>query len=317
MTQIKQMVASIRKHPLVWFYIIAVLIVIAIIPVFYFTGAADRLMSAIEKSGIPFRTDLVTAFRVVLVAPEAFPGVLLAITQVAAVDIAVLIVAKIAYGRQGISTLKARFRFWKKDIPWRRALKIWGSCIVLLSIINLAAAGLNKLMFPTFFIWDVNLSPIHFLGSFAITLFLDAGGLFEENGWRGFALPLLLQRFNPLKATIILGILWGFWHFPVKFDLFNAFGLIGGFVYLSAFTLRLTFVSILMTYFWNRLGQTTIIAIAMHGLINDSIGLGGRIESERFVPQLFTEVNLLIPTAIAAIILILQTKGRLGIRASG
>jgi uncharacterized protein len=54
----------------------------------------------------------------------------------------------------------------------------------------------------------------------------------------------------------------------------------------------------------------------MHGLINDSIGLGGTIESENFIPQLFTEVNLLIPTAIVAIFLLLETKGRLGSRAS-
>jgi hypothetical protein len=53
-----------------------------------------------------------------------------------------------------------------------------------------------------------------------------------------------------------------------------------------------------MTYFWDQLGQTTIIAIAMHGLINDAIGLGGRLESESFIPQLFTEINLLIPTAL-------------------
>jgi membrane protease YdiL (CAAX protease family) len=256
---VKQIVASIQKRPLTWFYIISVLIEIAIIPVFYFTGASDTLMSAIEKSGIPFKTDLVTAFRVVLAAPEALPGIFLAITQVAAVDIAVFIVAKIAYGQQGITALKARFRFWKKDMPWQRAVKIWSICIVLFSSINLAAAGLNKLMFPSFFVWDVNLSPIHFLISLAITLFLDGGGLFEENGWRGFALPLLLTRFSPLKATIILGFLWGFWHFPVKYDLFNVFGFTGGLVYLSAFTLRLTFVSILMTYFWNRLGQGTKI----------------------------------------------------------
>ncbi|NJL38279.1 MAG: CPBP family intramembrane metalloprotease [Leptolyngbyaceae cyanobacterium RM2_2_4] len=306
--------ASIKKHPLIWFYVISVLIEIAIIPVFYLTGAADTLMSAIETSGIPFKTDLVTAFRVVLAVPSAFPGVFLAIVQLAAVDIAVFIVARIAFGPAGIADLKARFRFWKKAIPYQRALKIWGVCIVTFSLINFAAAGLNKLMFPGFFVWDVNFSPVHFLVSLAITLFLDIGGLFEENGWRGFALPLLLQRFSPLKATLVLGFLWGFWHFPVKYDLFHTFGLVGGFVYLSAFTLRLTFVSILMTYFWNRLGQTTIVAIAMHGLINDSIGLGGRIESESFIPQLFTEVNLLIPTAIVAILLIVKTRGRLGIR---
>jgi uncharacterized protein len=310
----KPLEASIKKHPLIWFYILSILIEIAIIPMFYFTGAGDMLMKALEKSGIPFKTDLVTAFRVILAAPEAFPGVLLAITQVAAVDIAVFIVAKIAYGQQGITDLKARFRFWRKDIPWQRALKRWGICIALFSLINLTAAELNRLMCPDFFVWDVNLSLIHFLISLVITLFLDVGGLFEENGWRGFALPLLLQRFRPITATLVLGLMWGLWHFPVKFDLFNAFGLSGGLLYLSFFTLRLTFVSILMTYFWNRLGQTTIIAIAMHGLINDSIGLGGRVESETLIPQLFAEINLLIPTAIAAIVVILQTKGRLGIQ---
>jgi uncharacterized protein len=313
---LRHLEATIKKHPLAWFCGISVLVEIAIIPVFYFTGSDDALMNALNKSEIPFKTDLITAFRVVMAAPEAFPGVLLAIVQVAAVDIAVFIVAKIAYGQQGIADLKARFRFWQKDIPWQCAIKIWGICIVIFSFINLAAAGLNKLMFPDLFVWDINLSPIHFLVSLAITLFLDSGGLFEENGWRGFALPLLLRRFNPLNATLILELLWGLWHFPVKYNLFTDFGFSGGFVYLSIFTLRLVFVSILMTHFWNRLGQTTIIAIAMHGLINDSLGLGGKIESEYFIPQLFTEINLLIPTAIVAIFLISQTVGRLGIKAS-
>ncbi len=221
MTQ--QLLASIQKRPLSWFYLISVLIEILLIPVFYFTGAADALMAAIEKTGIPFKTDLVTAFRVVLAAPEALPGVFLAIVQVAAVDIAVLIVVKLAYGQKGITDLKNRFRFWRKDIYWQQALKIWVICIVVFSIINLAAASLNRLMFPGFFVWDVNLFPINFLFSLAIALFLDGGGLFEENGWRGFALPLLLQKFSPLKASLILGFFWGLWHLPVKYDIFNAF----------------------------------------------------------------------------------------------
>jgi membrane protease YdiL (CAAX protease family) len=305
---------SIIKHPLAWFYVIAVLIEIAIIPLFLLTGADDVLVRAIEETGIPFKTDLVTAYRVVLAAPEVFPKIFLAIVQVAAVDIAVFIVAKLAYGQKGIADLKDRFRFWKHGIAWQRGLRVWGICIVTFSVINLAAAGLNKLMFPAFFVWDVNFFPIHFLLSLAIALFLDVGGLFEENGWRGFALPLLLQRFSPLKASLILGFLWGLWHFPVKYDLFVVYGFTGGLVYLSAFTLRLIFVSIIMTHFWNRLGQTTIIAIAMHGLINDSIGLGGRVKSESFIPQLFTEVNLLIPTAIVAMFFISKTKGWLGFR---
>jgi hypothetical protein len=70
------------------------------------------------------------------VAPEAFPDIFLAIVQVAAVDIAVLVVAKLAYEQKGIADLKNRFRFWQSNIPWQRALKIWGICIVTLSLIN-------------------------------------------------------------------------------------------------------------------------------------------------------------------------------------
>jgi uncharacterized protein len=54
----------------------------------------------------------------------------------------------------------------------------------------------------------------------------------------------------------------------------------------------------------------------MHGLINDSIGLGGRIESESYIPQLFTEINLLLPTSVFAIILLLRTKGKLGFKST-
>jgi uncharacterized protein len=39
----------------------------------------------------------------------------------------------------------------------------------------------------------------------------------EEYGWRGFAIDGLLRSFNPLKASLILGALWGLWHFPLHF----------------------------------------------------------------------------------------------------
>jgi membrane protease YdiL (CAAX protease family) len=53
----------------------------------------------------------------------------------------------------------------------------------------------------------------------------------EEPGWRGFALPALLERFHPVAATLILGVAHAAWHLPLmghydtSFELY-LFGLI-------------------------------------------------------------------------------------------
>lgn len=55
--------------------------------------------------------------------------------------------------------------------------------------------------------------------STAVFLFLHgfffAGGINEESGWRGFALPRLQQRYCPLVAALIVWIFWALWHLPV------------------------------------------------------------------------------------------------------
>jgi uncharacterized protein len=314
MTMVRQYTKSVKKYPLVWYYVISVLIVILIIPVFLLTGADVTVERSLEKTGIQFNTDLVTAFRVISAEPGAFLGVILAILQVAAPDIAVFIVASIAYGRKGLLELKNRFRFWHQDINWQYALRIWGTCVLVFSLMNLASAGLNKLLLSEKdFVWDINFFSISFWSGLIIAMFLDAGGLFEENGWRGFALPLLQKLFRPLQASILLGFFWSMWHIPVKINLLLDYGIINFLSMFFILTCKFILLSIIMTYFFNQVGQTTIIAIVMHGLSNDSVRLGGNVLSESFLSQQITEINLVIPMLVVTMFLIQQTKGKLGI----
>jgi membrane protease YdiL (CAAX protease family) len=307
--------ASIKKHPLAWFYALSVLIVIFIIPVFIVTRAGDAVDQAFQQTGIPFNTDLVTWFRLVTAFSSAFPGALLALLQVASPDIAVVIVVGIAYGRKGFIDLKSRFRFWSKEITWKQGIQTWVNCISIFAGMSLATAGLSHFILPVDgFVWNLNILSIGFFGSFLAAMFLDGGALFEENGWRGFALPLLLKQFNPITASIVLGLMWAFWHIPVKFDLALTYG-VGNFLLMfSMLTIKFVLLSIIMTYFWNQVGQTTMIAIVMHGLSNDSVRLGGNVLSEVFQAQLQYEINLLLPMLVVTFILILLTGKSLGLK---
>jgi membrane protease YdiL (CAAX protease family) len=45
----------------------------------------------------------------------------------------------------------------------------------------------------------------------------ELGGLFEELGWTGFAVPGLRLRYGVLRTGLVVGFLWGAWHVPITF----------------------------------------------------------------------------------------------------
>jgi hypothetical protein len=49
--------------------------------------------------------------------------------------------------------------------------------------------------------------------SMGIAIGLVGGGLMEEPGWTGFAVPRLRRRYSVLTTGLIVGFVWGVWHF--------------------------------------------------------------------------------------------------------
>jgi len=125
-------------------------------------------------------------------------------------SLAGILLTGLAYGRAGFRELLSRLIRWRVGVRWY--------AVAILTTPVLAAAALLALL-PT--------SPVFIPGIVAsgnkASLLLSgivaglSAGIFEELGWTGFAVPRLRQRYSVLTTGLIVGFLWGAWHYLVAF----------------------------------------------------------------------------------------------------
>ena len=83
---------------------------------------------------------------------------------------------------------------------------------LLLSVIGIPVlASLAMLTSLSFDISKFGLRTTQLLPQIVIIVLIAIG---EEYGWRGFLLPRLLKKLNVFYSSMILGLIWGVWHFP-------------------------------------------------------------------------------------------------------
>ena len=117
--------------------------------------------------------------------------------------------------------------------------------------------------------------PLLIVPTFLVMFFL--GGSFQEEfGWRGYALPRMFEKWNPLTASLILGLIWGVWHFP----LFHISGVSQSFMSFGIFLLLTTAFSVLFTWFFLKTDQNLFSALLFHTAINTSFSLFPPIEQK-------------------------------------
>ena len=102
-----------------------------------------------------------------------------------------------------------------------------------------------------------------------LTALFSSGPLGEEPGWRGFALPRFL-RLGEWRASLLLGLIWGFWHLPlgVLFPEFRE--IVPGVtlpMWLVLYPLSIMAISVAMTQLWKWTGSV-LIAITFHAVLN-------------------------------------------------
>lgn len=102
-------------------------------------------------------------------------------------------------------------RYLSRLLLWRVH---WSWCVFLvvgIPVLFYGGAALKGNLFTAPFPFS------NWQGAVSALAFMLVLGPIEEFGWRGFALPLLQRRYKPIWAGMILGAIWGAWHFPAFF----------------------------------------------------------------------------------------------------
>ena len=108
-------------------------------------------------------------------------------------------------------------RLFENVFRWRVGVSWWMVSFLAFPAVWLAVAiwlHFSKQEVIHWDVWYLKMPVAIFTGY----LFTDTGGLGEETGWRGFALPRLLEHFNPIVAGLIVGFFFGIWHIPGCFS---------------------------------------------------------------------------------------------------
>jgi membrane protease YdiL (CAAX protease family) len=207
-------------------------------------------------------------------------------------------------------------REWvRRIVRWRVAPRWYLLALVLpLIVVALASVGI------AFLGGDVDPSTLGGRGSMVLASYLIValvGGGNEEPGWRGFALPRLQERYAPVAATLLLGVVWAFWHLPLlPVDTAALHGLAwlleeGPLVVLRV--LNIVGFAFLLTWIYNRTGSV-LLALLLHAGINTANSTLVPLPLEALVGDAYPTVLLAVTVAVwvVAVALVVLTRGRLG-----
>ena len=209
-------------------------------------------------------------------------------------------------GRQGLGRLRKSISRWK--VGWPRLVFIFAGipALIMLCVSILPGSLSGFLGFP----------PVLLL-TYPLTYFavwFGGGGLNEEVGWRGYALPRMQPRYGPLWGTLVLGVVHCFWHLEEFLTPAQGGGPGTGWapfiVNLPVFLLLVLSFNIIATWIFNFTRGSLFAVISYHASVDTP---------QAVLIPFFPAVGILallegtaIPLGVLAAIILVLTRGRLG-----
>lgn len=269
------MTESAKRMRWFWlFYGLAAIIVIAVMLVafVFFPGQSTALLS--DYAQFVKSNNLYGNLYALILFSLQNPLAWLIILFAAAPSLSAVIISLKIDKARSLLELLSRFKPWRDGVKAKKGATIY---LVLFGVF-FAYTGLFLAITALWGKPGESTQSLRVLGdgfipivlTLLIGIFIDEGGTLEELGWRGFGLPILIDRLrNPLRATILLAFLWWAWHLPREIPGVLRSGLTSVFIENQVIFLVLCLsLSVVITFFYDKTGGSVWPAILIHGGTN-------------------------------------------------
>lgn len=223
----------VQRHPVLSYYLLA------------FGISWGTILIVVGPSGFVSTTATSPAFALVGLASLLGPS-LAGVTMTGLVD-----------GRAGFRELLSRLLRWRVGGRWYAVALLTGPLVTLATLVPLSFA--SRAFLPAILTADDKADLL--LSGVATGLIVP---VFEELGWTGFVTPRLRQRRGILATGLIMGLLWGAWHFPLFAGSAGSSGGLPPSLFLAAMLFSwLVPYRVLMVWVYDRT-ESLVLAMVMH-----------------------------------------------------
>jgi len=218
------------------------------------------ILMLVGPDGIPVAPDqAVTLGMAILLGPSITSVLLIGLTS----------------GRKGFRELGSRLFKWRVGLSWYAVALLTAplSTVVVVLVLSFFSSEFT----PSILISD-DKATLLLMGIVAGLIV----GFFEELGWTGFAVPRMRLRYGVLATGLIVGLLWGAWHFILFWESDSFSGVLPLALLLARLFSWLPAYRILMVWVYDHT-ESLFVVILMHTslvgtlLIIDPVLSGGNL----------------------------------------
>jgi uncharacterized protein len=193
------------------------------------------------------------------------------------------LIMRLFVSKEGLKGSLGFLRSWKYYLAALVAPAVFFTAVVLI----VQALGLGE------FRWS-NTGLFAYLMLMVSALVVTLFTFGEEYGWRGYLLPRLLPL-GEIRASLLLGLIWGVWHLPLLLAGLNYPG-VNVFLAIIIFTFVTVALSFTYTWFYVASSGSVLVAAVFHASTN-------QFSDTFWVPPLLSGAHPFAPSLVGGVLI--------------